>query len=104
VSRRGLRVDSQQAQQVVLVQRRAGAKKVSAAYLADKTFSISWKTVHAEVSKSGEMGFTAGTYEDSFTGPDGKVVKEKGKYLCNWKKQKDGTWKATHDMWNTDAK
>ena len=60
--------------------------------------------VHAEVAKSGELGFTAGTYEDSFMGPDGKRVSEKGKYLCTWRKQKDGTWKATHDMWNTDAK
>lgn len=104
MSRRGLRADSQQAQQVVLVQGRASAKKVWETLLADKTFSISWKPVHVEVSKSGEMGFTAGTYEDTFTGPDGKVVHEKGKYLCNWKKQKDGTWKAAHDMWNSDAK
>lgn len=83
---------------------RAAAKKVWAAYLGDKSFSISWKTVHAEVAASGELGYTAGTYEDSYTGPDGKVVNEKGKYLCTWKKQKDGTWKAIHDMWNSDAK
>lgn len=83
---------------------RAAAKKVWAAYFEDKTFSISWKTLHAEVAKSGELGFTAGTYEDSYRGPDGKLVTEKGKYLCNWKKQKDGSWKAIHDMWNSDAK
>jgi len=83
---------------------RTAAKKVWASYFADKSFSISWKTVYAEVAKSGELGFTAGTYEDSFTGPDGKKVTEKGKYLCTWKKQKDGTWKAVHDMWNSDAK
>jgi len=81
---------------------RAAAKKVWASYFADPTFSISWKTVHAEAS--GDLGFTAGTYEDSFKGPDGKLVEEKGKYVCTWKKQKDGTWKATHDIWNTDAK
>jgi len=83
---------------------RAAAKKVWAAYFADPTFTISWKTTYAEVSKSGELGFTAGTYEDSFKGPDGKVVNEKGKYLCTWMKQKDGTRKAVHDMWNSDAK
>jgi ketosteroid isomerase-like protein len=53
---------------------------------------------------SGELGFTAGTYEASYNAPDGKPVIEKGKYLCNWKLQKDGTWKSTHDMWNTDAR
>ena len=83
---------------------RPAAKKVWASYFADPTFSISWKTVHAGVSKSGDLGFTAGTYEDSFKGPDGKLVNEKGKYVCTWRKQKDGTWKAIHDIWNSDSK
>jgi len=83
---------------------RAAAKKVWATYFSDPTFSISWKTLHAEVSKSGELGYTSGTYEASYKGPDGKPVAEKGKYLCTWKLQKDGTWKAVHDMWNTDAR
>ena len=82
----------------------AAARNVWAAYFADSTYTISWKTDHAGVSKSGDLGFTAGTYEDSFRGPDGKMVAEKGKYLCTWAKQADGTWKATHDMWNTDSK
>ena len=83
---------------------RAAAKKVWASYFADPTFSISWKTVHAGVSTSGDLGFTAGTYENSFKGPDGKLVKEKGKYVCTWRKEKDGTWKAIHDIWNSDSK
>ena len=83
---------------------RAAAKKVWATYFADPTFSISWKTLHAEVSKSGELGYTSGTYEASYKGPDGKPVAERGKYLCTWKLQGDGTWKAVHDMWNTDAR
>jgi ketosteroid isomerase-like protein len=83
---------------------KAAAKKVWAAYFADPSFSISWKTLRAEVSKSGELGYTSGTYEASYKGPDGKPVAEKGKYLCTWKLQADGTWKAVHDMWNTDAR
>ncbi len=83
---------------------RPAAKKVWAAHFADKTFTISWKTVHAGVAKSGDLGYTAGTYEASFKGPDGKQVSEKGKYVTAWRKQKDGTWKAIHDIWNTDAK
>jgi uncharacterized protein (TIGR02246 family) len=81
---------------------RAAAQKVWAAYFADPSFRISWKTTHAEVN--GDLGFTSGTYEDSFKGPDGKLVEEKGKYLCVWKKQKDGSWKAIHDMWNADSR
>ena len=83
---------------------REAAKKVWAPLLADPSASISWKSNRSEVSKSGDIGFTAGTYEISSKGPDGKPTLEKGKYLCVWKLQKDGSWKATHDMWNSDAK
>ena len=82
----------------------AAATKVWASYFAEPTFSISWKTLHAEVAKSGDLGYTAGTYEASYKGPDGKQISEKGKYLCAWELQKDGSWKAIHDMWNTDAR
>jgi uncharacterized protein (TIGR02246 family) len=79
---------------------KAAAKKVWAAYFADPSFAISWKTQHAEVT--GDLGYTSGTSETSFNGPDGKPVHEKGKFLCVWRKQKDGSWKAIHDMWNAD--
>jgi uncharacterized protein (TIGR02246 family) len=81
---------------------KAAAEKVWAAYFADPSYNLSWKTTHAEVT--GTIGYTAGTYEDSYKGPDGKKVQGKGKYLCVWKKQNDGTWKAIRDMWNTDTK
>jgi uncharacterized protein (TIGR02246 family) len=81
---------------------RAAAKKVWAGYLADPNYTISWKTTHAEVR--GDLGYTTGTYEDALKGPDGKTVNGRGKYLCVWKKQRDGSWKAIHDMWNTDSK
>ena len=83
---------------------RAAAKKAWAEMLADPSLTISWKTLHAEVSASGEIGYTAGTYVLSAKGPDGKPVNDKGKYLCVWKKEKDGKWKAIHDMWNSDLK
>ena len=81
---------------------RAAAKTVWASYFADKSFSISWKTTHA--GASGDLGFTTGAYDLSFNGADGKPVSDKGKYVCIWKKQKDGSWKAIHDIWNSDTK
>lgn len=81
---------------------KAAAKKVWAAYFANPSFKISWKSTHAEVS--GTLGFTSGPYEATFKGPDGKPGVEKGKFLCVWKKQADGSWKAAHDMWNADGR
>jgi len=83
---------------------KAAAKKAWAAILALPDVSISWKTTHAEAAASGDLGFTSGASEVSVKGPDGKPVSQKGKYVCIWGKQKDGSWKAIHDIWNSDAK
>jgi ketosteroid isomerase-like protein len=81
---------------------KTAARRVWAGYLDVPTFKISWTATHAEVN--GTLGYTAGTYEDSFKGKEGQTVVEKGKYLCVWKKQKDGRWKAIRNMWNSDSK
>jgi uncharacterized protein (TIGR02246 family) len=81
---------------------RAAARESWAKMLATPGFQMSWKTVSAGVD--GNTGYTAGTFQDSYKGPDGKTVSEKGKYLCVWRKGADGKWKAIHDMWNSDAK
>jgi len=81
---------------------RSTAKKVWATYFSDSSFAISWKPVHAEVE--GELGYTSGTFDNSFKGPDGKTAQVKGKYVCVWRKQKDGGWKVIHDIWNADSK
>lgn len=80
------------------------AKEVWAGMLADPSLKISWKATHAEVAKSGEMAFTAGTYQLSMKDKDGKTISDTGKYLCVWRKNKQGKWLATHDMWNSDLK
>jgi ketosteroid isomerase-like protein len=81
---------------------KAAAEKVWEGAFADPSYKLSWKTSHAEAV--GALGYTSGTYEESYKGPGDKTVSGKGKYLCVWKKQKDGSWKALHDMWNADAK
>ncbi len=83
---------------------KAAAKEAWGAFLSDPNFSLSWRALHAEVSKSGDLGFTSGTYEDSYKDQDGKIVHETGKFLCVWKKQRDGSWKSIQDMWNADGK
>lgn len=82
----------------------AAARDVWAGGFADSTYAISWKTTTARVAASGDMGFTAGTYQESYRGADGNPVTMTGKYLCVWAKQADGSWKATNDMWNADSK
>lgn len=82
----------------------AAALKAAWAGIADPNYSLTWKATHAGVSASGEMGFTSGTFVENTKGADGKTTTSTGKFLCVWKKQKDGSWKAVHDMWNYDGK
>ncbi|MGA7930824.1 MAG: DUF4440 domain-containing protein [Candidatus Sulfotelmatobacter sp.] len=64
--------------------------------------SITWRPNKADVARSGELGYTSGTYEMSFKDASGKAVADKGKYLMVWKKQADGAWKVLFDMSNSD--
>jgi ketosteroid isomerase-like protein len=61
-------------------------------------FALSWTPTKADVSASGDIGYTAGTYEMTMGG-----ATEKGKYVTVWKKQSGGEWKVTDDIFNADA-
>ena len=61
---------------------------------------IYWEAERAQVAASGELGYTSGFYTLTFTGPDGKTVTDKGKYLEVWNKV-DGKWKCLADAYNT---
>jgi ketosteroid isomerase-like protein len=63
--------------------------------------TLTWKPVKAEVSKSGDMGYTWGTYNVSYLGADGDIKTGYGKYLNVWKKQSNGEWKVLIDMGNS---
>jgi ketosteroid isomerase-like protein len=63
---------------------------------------ISWTPTLVEVAKSGDLGFSSGTYEFSFKDPSGKTINDKGKYVTVWKKQADGSWKVVRDIFNSD--
>jgi ketosteroid isomerase-like protein len=64
---------------------------------------LTWQPASAEVASSGDMGYTFGTYELKFDGPDGQPVVDNGKYLTVWKRQADGSWKVAVDMFNTSV-
>jgi ketosteroid isomerase-like protein len=62
--------------------------------------TLTWKPYAAEVSASGDLGYTLGTYESRFKDDDGRPVTHNGKYCTIWKKQPDGTWKYIVDVGN----
>lgn len=69
-------------------------------FLNDKNNQLVWMPVDADISASGDLGYTSGTYEFRSKDKDGKATVAHGKYTSIWKKQKDGSWKVVLDMGN----
>jgi ketosteroid isomerase-like protein len=69
-------------------------------FLDDKNNSLLWMPLGADISSSGDLGYTYGTFEFHSKDNDGKPVVQHGKYTSIWKRQKDGSWKVVLDMGN----
>jgi len=69
-------------------------------FLDDKNNQLTWTPVGADISSSGDLGYTYGNYEFHSKDKDGKPTIEYGKYTSIWKKQVDGSWKVVLDMGN----
>ncbi len=72
--------------------------------LGDPNFAVTFGATKVDVAKSGDLGYTQGTYSLTTSSPKTKApVTEKGKYLTVYRKQADGTWKAVEDTFMADA-
>jgi len=69
-------------------------------FLDDKNNRLIWTPVGADISASGDLGYTYGTFEFHAKDKEGKPVIDYGKYTSIWKRQKDGSWKVVLDMGN----
>jgi ketosteroid isomerase-like protein len=72
--------------------------------LSDPNFAVTFGATKLDVAKSGELGYTQGTYSLTLSNPKTKApIIEQGKYLTVYRKQADGTWKAVEDTFMADA-
>ena len=72
-------------------------RKVFTEMMAAPGFSLSWTATKAEVGAPA----TSATRQAHINRRMGGVS-EKGKYVTIWKKQADGAWKVTEDIFNAD--
>lgn len=66
-------------------------------------FSLTWKATKADVSNSGDLGYTIGTFELAMNDAEGNPVTRNGKYTTVWRKRADGQWKVVADAPNFDS-
>jgi len=66
----------------------------------ERSYVLQWEPKKAEVSQSGDVGYTWGMFTVSSQDSLGKSQKRFGKYVSVWKKHTDGTWKVALDIGN----
>jgi len=64
----------------------------------DTTFKLTWEPLFADISGSGELGYSYGIY--TFTPKDTNQKPEQGTYCTIWKKDDSGNWKFVLDTGN----
>lgn len=67
--------------------------------LSDTAYTLSWSPMHADIAKSGDLGYTYGTYQLKL-----KDSIIKGTYVNIWKKENNGEWKFILNSDNPDLK
>jgi len=65
---------------------------------SDSSFTLTWKPLFADVSSSGDMGYTYGTWEVKLKSGSGEP--SYGTYTTFWRKDKTGKWKFVLDTGN----
>lgn len=75
-----------------------GARAIWSGILTTPGVSLRWKPVKAELARSGELGYTYGTYLLRQTEPGGQVTDSFGKYVTIWRKGPDSAWKVVVDI------
>jgi ketosteroid isomerase-like protein len=69
--------------------------------IAAGAFNVAVATI--STGSNGDLGYETGRFQMSTKDSTGKVTTERGKYIELLKRDKDGKWKSTHGIWNTDT-
>jgi len=78
-----------------------GRKKIEEIYSSsDTSFTLKWEPLFADISGSGDLGYTYGIYTVEMDSPEGNLVTKEGTYVTIWKKDQTGNWKFVLDTGN----
>ena len=72
--------------------------------VTDPALSLKFQASKVEVAKSGEVGYTEGSYQLTATDPQSKqVINDHGSYATTYRKQPDNSWKAVVDIASSEV-
>jgi ketosteroid isomerase-like protein len=74
-----------------------GHEAIMSLYPPDAPGTLTWEPTYADAAESGELGYTLGKYEFSYTDDNGEKKTVNGYYVTIWRLQADGQWKYVFD-------
>jgi uncharacterized protein (TIGR02246 family) len=83
-----------------LVKGRPGIQKFLQGMLDAGATQVTLKT--AKVESAGDLAYGRGAYSFTMPGPDGAPARQAGKYVVVYRRQRDGSWRAVADIFNSD--
>jgi ketosteroid isomerase-like protein len=81
-----------------LLDGRAAVARSWSAFMTPGGPILRWTPGEAVISRSGDLGYTLGTWRLEQQAPEGKVRTAEGRYLTVWRKGRDGVFRAVFDM------
>ena len=79
------------------------SKIITAASSGAPESRLEWEPLFADISLSGDLGYTLGSYIATVFQSEGDPLVRHGHYVTVWKKQSDGNWKFVFDGGNQAA-
>lgn len=80
--------------------REAIQEVMSDAVRSDSFLGLTWIPDRAEVSESGDLGYTVGRYRSTSLNTEGDTIETTGMYVTIWRRQADEGWEAEMDLGN----
>ena len=73
-------------------------------FVSDPALALQFHAAKVEVAKSGDIGYTEGSYTLTVTDPQTRQpINDHGSYVTTYRKQPDGSWKAVADIASSEA-
>ena len=74
-------------------------KKALKELISDPAFTLKFTAAKVEAARSGDVGYTQGTYVMTVTDPNTKqAINDHGSYVTTYRKDSSGNWKAVADI------
>jgi ketosteroid isomerase-like protein len=80
-----------------------GKQKTVEFHLAPGPKVTSFTITSEEIDGSADLAYSRGSWVFKGVVNDSIEINDNGKYLVLMKKQGDGSWKVTHEIWNSDV-